>query len=78
SRGSTLYFITDDHAPRLRVVTLDAAQPRRKPQLVVAERADALAGGSLVGNRLILAYMTQAETIAELVELDGRKVGDVP
>lgn len=78
SRGSTLYFITDDHAPRLRVVTLDAAQPRRKPQPVVAERADALAGGSLVGNRLILAYMTQAETIAELVELDGRKVGDVP
>ncbi|MBV2149389.1 prolyl oligopeptidase family serine peptidase [Sphingobium sp. AS12] len=78
SRGSTLYFITDDHAPRLRVVTLDAAEPRRKPQLVVAERADALAGGSLVGNRLILAYMTQAETIAELVELDGRKVGDVP
>ncbi|WP_294136595.1 prolyl oligopeptidase family serine peptidase [Sphingobium sp.] len=78
SRGSTLYFITDDRAPRLRVVTLDAAQPRRKPQPVVAERADALAGGSLVGNRLILAYMTQAETIAELVELDGRKVGDVP
>ena len=78
SRGSTLYFITNDRAPRLRVVTLDAAQPRRKPQPVVAERADALAGGSLVGNRLILAYMTQAETIAELVELDGRKVGDVP
>ena len=78
SRGSTLYFITDDHAPHLRVVTLDAAQPRRRPQQVVAERADTLAGGSLVGNRLILAYMTQAETIAELVELDGRKVGDVP
>jgi prolyl oligopeptidase len=78
SRGSTLYFITDDHAPRLRVVTLDAAQPWRKARLVVAERPDALAGGSLVGDRLILAYMTQAETIAELVELDGRKVGDVP
>ncbi|GBH29044.1 prolyl oligopeptidase family serine peptidase [Sphingobium xenophagum] len=78
SRGSTLYFITDDHAPHLKVVTLDAAQPRRKPQQVVAERADTLAGGSLVGSRLILAYMTQAETIAELVELDGRKVGDVP
>ncbi|WP_145203243.1 prolyl oligopeptidase family serine peptidase [Sphingobium sp. B2] len=78
SRGSTLYFITDDHAPHLKVVTLDAAQPRRRPQQVVAERADTLAGGSLVGSRLILAYMTQAETIAELVELDGRKVGDVP
>ncbi|CCW20111.1 Prolyl endopeptidase [Sphingobium indicum BiD32] len=78
SRGATLYFITDDHAPGSRVVTLDAANPRRKPQPVVAERPETLAGGSLVGNRLILAYMNQAETIAELVELDGRKVGDVP
>ena len=78
SRGTTLYFITDDRAPRLRVVTLDAAHPRRGPEDVVRERDVTLAGGSLVGNRMILAYMTQAETVAELVELDGRKVSDVP
>ncbi|MDI1295589.1 MAG: prolyl oligopeptidase family serine peptidase [bacterium] len=78
SRGSTLYFLTDHRAPHLRVVTLDANRPRQRPQEIVAERPNTLAGGSLVGNRLILAYMTQAETIAELVELDGRKVGDVP
>ncbi|MES2158083.1 MAG: prolyl oligopeptidase family serine peptidase [Pseudomonadota bacterium] len=78
SRGATLYFITDDHAPHQRIVTLDATRPRRGPKEVVRERGDTLAGGSLVGNRMILAYMTQAETVAELVELDGRKVGDVP
>lgn len=78
SRGSTLYFVTDDHAPHMRVVSLDAAHPRRRAKPVVAERAETLAGGSLVGNRLILAYMSDAQTIAELVELDGRKVGDVP
>ncbi|MFZ2996174.1 prolyl oligopeptidase family serine peptidase [Sphingobium sp.] len=78
SRGSTLYFITDDHAAHLRVVTLDAAQPRRGPKEIVAERADTLAGGSLVGNRMILAYMAEAQTVAELTELDGRKVADVP
>ena len=27
SRGATLYFVTDDRAPRARVVTLDAARP---------------------------------------------------
>ncbi|MDO7835680.1 prolyl oligopeptidase family serine peptidase [Sphingobium sp. HBC34] len=76
--GATLYFLTDDHAPHMRVVTLDAARPRRRAKPVVAERAETLAGGSLVGNRMILAYMSQAQTVAELVELDGRKVGDVP
>jgi prolyl oligopeptidase len=44
----------------------------------VAERPDTLSGGALVGDRMILAYRNEAQTTAELVELDGRKVGDVP
>ncbi|MEJ7932901.1 prolyl oligopeptidase family serine peptidase [Sphingobium sp. AN558] len=78
SVGSTLYFITDRGAPRMRVVALDAARPRRGGRQIVAERADSLAGGSLVGDRLILAYATDSMTVAELSELDGRKVSGVP
>ena len=78
SRGSMLYFITDLGAPRLRVVAIDASNPGRGMRQVVPERTDSLAGGSLVGDRLILAYATDAQTVAELVELDGRRVGDVP
>jgi prolyl oligopeptidase len=78
SRGSTLYFITDQRAAHMRVVTLNAARPRKGPKELMAERKETLAGGSLVGNRMILAYMSDAQTVAELVELDGRKVGDVP
>lgn len=78
SRGTTLYFLTDRRAPHMRIVSLDAERPNRGEKPVVAERPETLAGGSLVGGRLILAYMMQAETVAELVELDGRKVGDVP
>ena len=78
SRGPTLYFVTDDRAPHLRLVTLDAEHPRRRAKELVKERRETLAGGSLIGNRLILAYMSEAQSIAELVELDGRKVADVP
>ncbi|MFC3439987.1 prolyl oligopeptidase family protein [Sphingobium rhizovicinum] len=78
SKGSTLYFITDNRAPHMRVVTLDAARPGKGAKPVVAERPETLAGGSLIGNRMILAYMSEAQTVAELTELDGRKVGDVP
>ncbi|HKY82415.1 MAG TPA: prolyl oligopeptidase family serine peptidase [Sphingobium sp.] len=78
SRGSILYFVTDLNAARQRVVAIDARRPRRGAVQVVAERADPLAGGALVGNRFILAYASEAQTVAELVEMDGRKVGDVP
>ncbi|ANI77679.1 prolyl oligopeptidase family serine peptidase [Sphingobium sp. EP60837] len=78
SRGSTLYFITDLNAPHRRVVAIDARHRWRDLREVVPERKDSLAGGALVGNRLILAYATDAQTVAELVELDGRRVSDVP
>jgi prolyl oligopeptidase len=78
NRGTMLWFVTDKDAPRQRVVTLDAARPRARAVEIVPQRADTLAGGSMVGNRLILAYMSDAATVAELVELDGRKIGDVP
>lgn len=78
SRGSMLYFITDLGAPHLRVVAIDARDPRRGSRQVVPERMDSLAGGALVGNRLILAYAADGQTVAELVGLDGRRIGDVP
>ncbi|BBE00039.1 S9 family peptidase [Sphingobium amiense] len=78
SKGATLYFVTDKGAPHFRLVTFDAAHPGRRPQGMIAERPETLVGGSLVGDRLILAYMYDGKTVAELVELDGRKAGDVP
>ena len=78
SRGSLLYFITDNRAAHFRLVSLDARHSRRRPREVIPERSDTLAGASLVGNRLILAYLNDAQTVAEMVELDGRRVGDVP
>ncbi|MBB6125019.1 prolyl oligopeptidase family serine peptidase [Sphingobium subterraneum] len=77
-RGNRLWFVTDKGAPRGRMVTLDAAKPRRAPVEIVPERPDTLAAGSMVGDRIILAYMSDARTVAVLVESDGRWVGDVP
>ncbi|TNE44412.1 MAG: S9 family peptidase [Sphingomonadales bacterium] len=78
SIGSRMWFVTDKGAPRSRLVTLDAAYPNRAPVEIVPERADALAGASMVGKRIILAYMHNAQSVAVLVEMDGRPVGDVP
>ncbi|MET0370890.1 MAG: prolyl oligopeptidase family serine peptidase [Sphingobium sp.] len=78
SRGATLYLMTDQGAANQRIVAVDARRPGRSPVQIVAERRETLAGASLVGNRLVLAYLSDGRSVAELAELDGRRVGDVP
>ncbi len=78
SRGDLLWFITDRNAPRQHLVRLDASRLRRAPVEIVPQRAEPLVGASMVGDRLVLAYLNHAQTVAEVVELDGRPVGDVP
>src|SRR5690606_36083761 len=75
SIGSRFYFRTNLKAPRQRVVMVDVAQPRLNPVEVVPQTSDTLVGVSLVGSRLILAYLGDAKTEAELRELDGTLVG---
>jgi prolyl oligopeptidase len=77
SVGSKFYFKTNMDAPRARLVTLDVSKKRPKPVEVVGQTADTLVGASLVGNRMILAYLGDAKSEAELRELDGRPVGPV-
>lgn len=78
SVGGAMWFLTDKDAPRSRLVRLDAEHPQRKPVEIVPQRVDTLAGASMIGSRILLAYMRNAQSEAELVELDGRPVGGVP
>ncbi len=78
SQGGEMWFRTDKGAPRSRIVKLDAANPRRESVEIIPQRPDTLAGASMVGSRIILAYMRNAQSEAELVEMDGRPVGNVP
>ena len=77
SIGTKLYFRTNLAAPRQRVVMLDMSQKRPKPVEIVPQSADTLVGVSLVGSRMILAYLGDAKTEALLFELDGRLVGPI-
>lgn len=76
--GDRLYFRTNKDAPLGRLVTLDARNPRRAPVEVVAQRAETLSGASMIGDRIVLAYMKDARSVAELVDLAGRRLAQVP
>jgi prolyl oligopeptidase len=77
SVGSKLYFRTNLKAPRQRVVVLDVAEKKPKPVEIIAQSTDTLVGVSLVGSRMILAYLGDAKTEAQLFELSGQPVGPI-
>jgi prolyl oligopeptidase len=76
--GDLFYFRTNLHAPRGRIVMMDAAHPQKAPVEIVPEGTDTLGGASMIGRRIVLAYLSDAKTVAFLCELDGRVVGAVP
>jgi prolyl oligopeptidase len=75
--GTRLMFLTDKEAPRGRLVSVDLRD--RAPRLieVVAQREATLARARRVGNRVILSFLGDARSQAEMVDLNGRAVGNI-
>lgn len=77
SKDSTLYLTTTQGAPRLRIVTLDMAAANPTPKEVVAEDKAVLNGASLVGGRIMAAYLVDAKTEVKRFTLDGKPDGSI-
>ena len=81
--GDTLYFATNKDAPKLKVVKVDlSAAPASDGagftfSEVIPERAETLDRAQIVGNRLILSYLRDAASTAEVVSLDGKPVRQI-
>ncbi len=75
--GDTLYFSTDKDAPRQRIVKFDMSAADPQPVEIVAQREATLSGASIVGDKLIVTYMEDAKSLAEMMTLDGAKVGEI-
>lgn len=77
SVGTIFYFATNRDAPRGRLVALDVARPARPPVEIVGQAKDTLVGASLVGSRMILAYLGDARSEVEVRDLSGQLVAAV-
>lgn len=76
--GDTLYFVTNQGAPRLRLVTLDARHPDTAPVEIVPETANTLTSAALIGMRIILDYLQDAHALVQMVDLTGTPHGKIP
>ena len=74
SIGTKLWFVTNRDAPRYKLVMIDLAA--REPQFVqvVGERDELLERATIIGQHLILNYLKDAASHAEIVGLDGKSV----
>lgn len=76
NEGTRFTFLTNKGAPRQRIVSMDIKKPAQLTELV-AESEDTLVGASRVGSRIILSYLGDAKSEAEMVALDGKKVANI-
>jgi prolyl oligopeptidase len=76
--GSTLYVLTDDDAPKYRVVAIDLGHPGPEHwRSVLAESTDTLDGATLVGHQIVALYLHDAHSVARRFSPMGKLLGDV-
>ncbi len=76
SRGAEFWFVTNKKAPRGRMVKINVNRPGVE-QEIVPQSNDTLVGASLIGKRMIVAYLGDAKSEAELHDLDGKLVAPI-
>jgi prolyl oligopeptidase len=75
----TLYALTDDGAPRWKVVAIDPSRPAPEAwRTIVPESADTLDDLSVVGGELAVSVLHRAASRIELRDLDGHLRAEVP
>ena len=70
--GDTLWFVTNQDAPRYRLVAIDLGARKPVWRELVPETADTLEQGTIIGDKLILAYLKDASSRALVFDLQGK------
>ena len=77
--GPRFYFLTDNGAPRYRVVAINIQRPDPANWLeLVPESEDTLEVGRIVGDRFVLGYLDDAKSRLAVYTMDGGFERDVP
>ncbi|HVU31436.1 MAG TPA: prolyl oligopeptidase family serine peptidase [Sphingomicrobium sp.] len=69
--ASNFYFVSDDGAPRQKIVSLDISKPRPVARTVVPEDEATLDGANLVGGKLVASYLADAKTEVRVYSPSG-------
>lgn len=72
NEGTVFYFQTNLDAPRQRVISIDIRRPQRTNwATIIPERESVLSGVSVVANRFVGNYLTDARSEVRIYSMDG-------
>jgi prolyl oligopeptidase len=77
SAGGRLFFRTDDHAPRGRILSVDPLNAGIPPVEIVAESADKLSAALVIHHTIVAVYLHNASDTVRLFTLSGTLAGHV-
>ncbi|MEA1071946.1 prolyl oligopeptidase family serine peptidase [Sphingomonas sp. LY160] len=77
NQGNRFYFVTNDGAPKLKLVAMDVGQANPKPVTLIPEDQATLDGVSLVGGRIVASYLVDAKTEVRTYGMDGQLIRKV-
>jgi prolyl oligopeptidase len=72
--GTALWFVTNQDAPRYRLVAVDVAARRPQWRELVKETPETLQQGTIIGRQLVLQYLKDASSRALIFDLNGKSV----
>ncbi|MEJ5978325.1 prolyl oligopeptidase family serine peptidase [Novosphingobium sp. PS1R-30] len=75
--GQVLWFVTNQDAPRYRLVAIDLAQRAPQWRQLVAQTEETLEQATIIGNQLVLQYLKDASSRALVFGLDGKSVRSI-
>jgi prolyl oligopeptidase len=76
--GSTLYVMTDDGAPRYKIVAIELSKPDPAHwRTVIPESVDTMDSVSLVGAQLVVEYLHDAHSAVSRYTPEGKLLGAV-
>ena len=77
SLGQTMWFLTNQGAPLYRLMSFNPAAPAPEWREVVPESGDKLEQAAIVGSKLVLNYLKDANSRAVVVDLTGKPASEI-
>jgi prolyl oligopeptidase len=75
--GGTLWFVTNEDAPRYRVVAADLDAKTQEWTEIIPQLGETIVGASLAGDRLIVSYLKDAASRALVFNFAGKSVDEI-
>ncbi len=70
--GNKLWFLTDRSAANYHLVSIDLARPKDGWKVVVPERGNTLEAARMIGDRFLLSYLKDGQSVAVMTDRKGK------